>query len=324
MPQILLIGSLLLPLTVFAGSASPIPTDNTLPVMRGAGVSLTRGVNRLSEGKARIQITGLLQSHANVAESGDESLTIDGEMHAMSIILDYGWSSRLTLEATAGVNRVTAGGLDQLIDDWHEAFSLPDGDRARLPPDRLRIAYTDGTDEQLIERSKSGFTDLQLGLAYRWLSRRSVNSTVRASVNLPTGDPDRLSGSDDADLSIGVYTEGNSIYGAQAWGWHGSLGLLLIGDDTLFGIETKSSAIFGSAGLHWQAGPRWRWSAQLDMHSALFDSGIEELNRSAWQLALAGEYQWNKRMHTRLFFTEDLSVNRSADFGLGASIVLNY
>ena len=58
---------------------------------------------------------------------------------------------------------------------------------------------------------------------------------------------------------------------------------------------------------------------QLDGHGEVFDSLIEEINKPAWQLTLASNYkQW------QIYFAEDITVNRAADFSLGINWVSQY
>jgi len=294
-----------------ANVTTPIPVKNDLAIMQGSGLAAPKPAELLRDSVWSFEIQTSIQSHANDAASIDESLILDGEVQSISALFQWQFSPRwqANLELTGVSN--TAGNFDKLIDQWHDAFGLDDGDRDLFPQNALRFEYTNSLGQTSLLDSASGLADTQIGLAYQIASNAKVNVSLHANLNLPTGNAASWLGSDKTDFSASMALS-SAVHSSLSW--HANFGMLRIGDDTLFGASTKSSVGFTSLGLHWQPNRgSWRWTAQLDGHEAVFDSTIPELNQPAWQLAFGLEFA--KRW--QIYFTEDLSVNRAADFSIG-------
>jgi len=278
--------------------------------MQGSGLSAPKPGRLLTDASWNFEIQASLQSHANDAAGSDEILILDGEVQSVSALFQWNfyprWQANLEL---IGV-RNTAGNLDSVIDGWHSAFGLDQGDRNLFARDQLRFEYGNSTGRVSLIDSASGLGDVEAGLAYQLISNNKIDLSLNADLNIAVGDANDLLGSDKTDVSVSMALSSASH---SAISWHANLGLLRIGDKTLFGATTKSSVGFTSLGVHWQPSKKWRWTAQLDGHQAVFDSAIPELNQSAWQLAFGLQYA----KHWQVYFAEDISVNRAADFSIG-------
>lgn len=300
--------------SLHAVDSTPIRAHNSLPIMQGLGLAPARDAALDSAQRLSWAVDFALQSHANNAASANagEALLIDAESLLLSAELRWDFSPAWRAAIKVGAVRHSAGALDSAIRAWHDALGLTQGDREALADDQFTIFYQQNGRQTQLAKASSGVSDTELSLAYQLQETDRWQLAVHGFINLPSGDEARLSGSRSSDYGLAIAWASNT---AQRWGWHSSIGLNAIGDDQLFGINTQNAVWSVSSGVHFQAGEKWRWSAQLDGHDALFESQIPELSRPAWQLALGLEFadQW------QVFITEDLTVNRAADFTLGLS-----
>lgn len=308
-------------------AAAPIRVKNSLPIMQGSGLSSPKSALLGSELGWSVELQASVQSHANDAAGSsngagsynsagaNETLVLDGEVQSLSALLQWKFSPlwQASIELIGIKN--TDGNFDSAIDRWHDAFGLDDGDRDLFSQDQLRFEYTNSSGRSVLVDRASGLGDTEIGLAYQAISNRRVNLSLNAGLSLSAGEPKDWLASGEADVSFSVALSsarrGSSRHSPIAW--HANVGLLHIGDETLLGARTKSFVGFTSLGVHWKPSERWRWSAQLDGHQALFESAIPELNKDAWQMAFGLEFahRW------QVYFAEDLSVNRAADFSFG-------
>lgn len=283
---------------------------NSLPIMHGSGLSAPKAALLMVNQGWNTELQVSVQSHANDAAGGTEVLVLDGEVQTLSALLQWKFSSRWQASIELFSVKNSAGSFDSLIDQWHDTFGLDQGDRDLFVEDQLRFEYTDSSERTALDRSATGLGDVELALSYQALANNRINLSLNTGLALGTGSARDWLGSDDADINVSVAM---SSAGEPVLAWHANAGILFVGDKALFGARTESSVAFTSLGLHWQPSNNWRWTAQLDGHGAVFKSAIPELNKSAWQIALGLEYARRWQIH----FTEDLSVNRAADFSLG-------
>ena len=79
--------------------------------------------------------TSLLQ------RDGSEQLIVDAEVREARVTIGRSWSNGFAAQLQI-LYRYTGGGvLDDAIDSWHDFFGLPEGARAIMPTDRIRVAY---------------------------------------------------------------------------------------------------------------------------------------------------------------------------------------
>lgn len=305
-----------------AANVEPIFVKNSLPFMEGLGLPAPKKSAINDAGVWSVRALGSVQSFANVESNGVESFTLDGEVHKLGAAIEWGfaprWQASVILEGISN----TAGSLDRLIDRWHETFGLPEGDRPFLGEDQLLFQFNSGLDDGANELSEStsGFADVEIGVSYQWLNTKRLNIAAHLAANVPTGNANDLTGSEDLDLSLSLAASSKRGLG---FNWHANLGVLAIGDDQVFGLNTESVTWFSSAGLHWQPSERWGWIAQLDGRGAVLQSDFQELSDAAFQVAIGSKYSWGvdavARNSLQIYFTEDISVNRAADFGVGVN-----
>jgi len=305
-------------------TVTPFLVNGELPIAHGLGLPKALPAKLLNPGDRQFAWYSELQSNAIDAgamrNDSNEDLMLDGETGLMGMSLTYAVGQHWEFRLQAEYARHAGGRLDHLINQWHDVFGLSEGDRPLFAQDQLLFRHQSGQRVNVLQRRVNGFRDTMLSVGYQLYVGDHNAAALRVGVNLPTGDANHVLGSDHADGSISIHWAGQNVVYFSALSWHANIGYLHTGDKQLFGLKTQQDVLFSSLGLHWRASEQWQWKAQVDAHTALFDSQIDELSRSAMQLTLGVDYhvaQHKKMPVIEAYFAEDVTVNRAPDFTLG-------
>ena len=167
-----------------------------------------------------------------------------------------------------------------------------------------------------ITNTAYGVRDLRVGLTRKLYQKGEHALSLRGLITLPLGSESKLSGSDKQDYAVEL------LYAqplASRWYWHANMGIQRFGEDTYYAAPVKREAWYVSSGLHYQRA-QWRWITQLDARSAVFVSSLPELGDASIVASFAGERQLTESSTVQLYFSEDIKVNRAADFAFGLSL----
>lgn len=298
---------------------SPFFVSSELPIALGLGLPKTLSAQSLKQGQTLITINGAIKSNAHDSNSVTESLVLDAETASLELGLSYGLSESWQLDFQVAYIKHSSGHLDSLIDNWHELFDFPEGDRRFFEEDDFELSYENSTTETEVSviEPVNGFSDFRIGMAYVIDQTIIDHLMVRVGLNLPTGEPSKLTGSDKLDVDVGIYASGNNMGNWTKLGWHINQGMVFVGDDESFGVPTRDAVWFNSLGLNWTLNSQWQIKGQLDSHGSFFDSQIQELAKNTSQLTLGLAYTTTKKTIIEVYFSEDLTVNRAADFSVG-------
>ena len=284
------------PLTGLFGLPSP-----------GESLALAPGENR--------RLDFLLQgsSHSVSEAEGPEELLLDGETWRAALRL----RTRLTERWEVGVEvpwiRNSGGSLDGLIDDWHAVFGLPDGIRDQLPNDQLRYAYRNTAGDAFgFADDAGGLGDIRLSAGYRLRGDAAGSLSLRAAVELPTGDEEELTGNGAADYSLGLAWERVAAEGSGRWSAYVIAGVIRFGQTGLPAVETRDFGGWVQAGAGWRVTPRIELLGQLQVASSPLDSGLDAWGGSL-MLALGAGIDIGRHYRLQLGFTEDIDVETSPD-----------
>ena len=252
-------------------------------------------------------------STAIMQERGDEALLVDAETREARLTVQsslthtrFAWQLQLPYRYTGG------GSLDSFIDSWHDTFGLPDGARSALPSDRIGIAYTRaGTRRLNIDSSASGLGDIQAALGYEF-----PLLTAWLTIKLPTGDADKLTGSGSTDVSL-VLAGQHGL--GERWSVFGQAAATHLGEGDLLSDRQRSVVWSGMAGVGVQVWRGLSLKAQIDAHTAVYDSDLDYLS-DAVVLTVGGDYLFQSGWRLDLGVSEDLAVEHSPDVVFVAGI----
>lgn len=302
--------------TVLADALTdPFATANRNPFVDIYGLPPAQGGALLAAGQVSTELVLEAANSFTFDSAGGEQIFIDGETHIAELRARWGVGDRWELGAMLPWRSHEGGGLDGFIDDWHDGFGLPDGDRPDYPADELHYRYGSGAGTAVdIHRSTDGIGDVSLSAGYRLSAAGSQRQwALRAGVSLPTGDADDLLGSESTDLSLALHVSDNQWLAGQGLVWHGSIGALWMTEGEVLDQIREDWVMFASATLAWMATDNVSLKLQLDGHSAFYDSALTQLGDDSVQLSLGGAVRLSRDWVVDLAVVEDLAVDTAPD-----------
>ncbi|HEX7045718.1 MAG TPA: DUF3187 family protein [Burkholderiales bacterium] len=292
---------------------APFPTYNQSPLVQIYGLPDPGSAHVLAAGEREARVSVDVANHFFAEAHAAERLLLDGETHRLTVMLRYGvrggeWGIELPYL------RHSRGFLDHLIDSWHDALGLPEGERPEHPNDRLRYVYERNGSRLLdLAQAAAGIGDARIHAAWA-LSTGGHAAALRASLKLPTGDPDRLQGSGAADLALWLSAACGAPRCPGAWRWNGSFGVLALGRGDVLRDQQRPAALFGSFGIGWRMRAPVVLKAELRSHGALYrDSALEPLGRTSFQLILGGTWLLSRTTALDVAISEDARISTSPD-----------
>jgi hypothetical protein len=253
--------------------------------------------------------------------AGTEQLIVDAEIREMRVTIGRSWPSGFAAQLEIPYRYTGGGVLDSAIDSWHDAFGLPEGARASMPQDRLRIAYARNNRLLLdMQSSQDGLGDIALDVGRSLYSQTAGAAAVWLSIKLPSGDADRLTGSGATDVSLAIAGERRL---RENWSVYGQASVTRLGEGERFADQQQDVVWSGLAGIGWRAWRGLELKAQLDAHTAAFDEANVDFLGDALVLTVGGDYRFASGWKLDLAVSEDIAVESASDvvfvFGLRRS-----
>lgn len=249
-----------------------------------------------------------------------ESLELDGESSELALRYRQRLGQCWQASAAGALVAHSGGVFDRAIDDWHQWFQLPDADRGEFPYHELEYAYEGaGGVGSSVPGATQGLGDVQLSMQ-RILPCLSASDTGRSSrrdasilrlgLKLPVGDRDQWLGSGQFDAWVDLQSPLWTIMSRLDLG--ASAGMMLVGE--VEGLaETEPLVGFGSFGLQYRIKPRFSLLAQIDWHTAFFDSELRELGVLAASFSAGFRYLTHTGQVVELTILEDAVVDTAPD-----------
>ena len=298
----------------------PFSTSNLSPLVQPYGIPASRSALQTGHGRLNWHIRTELANNFTKGTDGNEAISIDGETWRSTVSLRYGITDQWEVALDLPYIRQDGGSLDSFIEDWHGWFGLPNGGREDVPDNQLTYLYELNGDRLVdLRDSTSGIGDASLSIGYLLRRQEDQSWNVRAGVKLPTGDPDDLTGSDSTDVFMSLHVSDDSLLQHKDWYFHGSLGLLVPGEAEIIADKLEDYVLFGSATVAWHTWKNVALKAQIDFHSAVYDSDLKELGEFSAQLVLGGSLNLGEKLLLDISVAEDIITDTSPDvvFQLG-------
>jgi hypothetical protein len=274
----------------------------------------TEGGDLLAAGQTSWNVLLQTASHSVADVEGAESLVVDGETTRLEISYRRGFGKRLEMGIELPYLTHQAGGLDSVIDDWHDAFGLPDGARDDRPRDQLEYRYVDGGNEILgFDRSVHGVGDLRILFGYGLAGNDTHSSALRLGIKIPTGDAPGLLGSGAVDVSVGVAGDWHALDARGRFSAFYRLNLTWLGEPEYLADRYREVVYQASTGIRWQASPRIGLSVQGSLRSAEYDSEIEMLGGVPATLTFGGDIRLSDSLALLIAVGEDINVGSTPD-----------
>lgn len=256
--------------------------------------------------------------------SGAENLVLDGESQRYELGVRYGLGSQWEIGAMVPWISFNGGVLDNFIEGWHSVWGLPDGGRPHYRARQLQFLYQRNNRTELnIDSAKAGFGDVQLRIANQLLQTAQDNIALIASINLPTGDDAHLTGSGGTNASVSMAAT-HSAWLDLPLTLSGNIGVQTLPQSGVLSDRQKKSVWFGGAEIAWAAASEWRLRAQINLHSAIYDSALTSLGATSTQLLLGGSVRLSPRWVLDAAVGEDIAVDTAPDVTLQLALKTRY
>ena len=298
-------------------AAEPFPARDLNPLLAGFGLPSALPA-RLASDSWSLATDLNWASTALTQRSGTQQLIVDAEIREARLTIGRSWSNGFAAQLELPYRYTGGGVLDDAIDSWHDFFGLPEGERATMRADRIRVAYArDGEVLLDADSSAEGLGDLSLDFGRTLLATTSSAAALWLSIKLPTGDADRFTGSGATDVSLAI--AGDHRLG-EDWSVFGQASVTWLGDGDRLPAQQSDVAWSGFAGVAWHAWRGLHLKAQVDAHSAVFDDTDLAFLGDALVFTVGGDYRFASGWRLDLAVSEDIAVESASDvvfvFGL--------
>jgi hypothetical protein len=291
----------------------PLRVRNLSPAMQIYGIPRAVGaevVQGYTESTYSLEISNNFQSEYREGTFA----FFDGETYINSYRvrggLRPGWDWGFEIPYVAHTN----GNLDAIVDEFHELFGLPDGQRSIAPRNRLDYYIrSDGFVYADFSESKSGIGDVSGSLGYQVFDEDGEALAFRTQLKLPTGEAKRLTGSEAVDLSVwGEYEQALEL---------SRMSLLLtlaggvsyLGEGEIIPQSQEHWVGFGHLGLQIPLTQRIALHAQLDAHTTVIDTANALVGQGGVLGTLGGRFGVTERYWLDFSLIEDLANESASD-----------
>lgn len=294
-------------------AADPLYAKDLSPVSGLFGFPVMRNALTLAPGQVSAALHSSVANNYSADFGGLEAVNLDGETFRVAARLAVGLGKNWELEAEVPWLRHHGGELDATIENWHDFWGLPDGNRDEVARDLINFSYTGPAARFAMRRDVEGWGDISLALVRQLWQDEDQNLSLRAGVKLGTGDADELlgSGSEDYYLSLN-YSAGQSA--GLPLLWHAQAGYLRAGDAGVIDAIQQRELWFAGLGLEWVGWHRLRLKLQLDSHAAPTDSQVDQLGATSVQLSAGVDWLLSPDWSAEFSFSEDIAVDTAPDF----------
>lgn len=293
-----------------ASIAAPLPTRDQNPLTASLGLPMPLPA-RIAPREWTLETTLNWASTALMQESASETLLVDAETRELRVRLMRPIAERFAIQLQVPYRYTGAGTLDAFIDSWHDFFGLPSRARRLLPEDQYRIAYVrDGGLRTDISSSSSGLADVSLDFGYSLLSRPDTSAAAWLSIELPTGEEEKLTGNESTDVSLSLAADHRLD---DKWSVYAQGAVTRTGGSALLDLEPRRTLWSALVGIAWHATPAIELELQLDGHGGAFErTGLDYLSDSL-VLTLGGRCLFSSGWRLDLAVSEDIAVETAPD-----------
>ena len=297
---------------------------NPFTLLHGLPVAASAGVHNERTSSLDLQWSVANTSMETVTE--DEQVTLDGETYRAALTWKRGLGSGWQLGVEVPYLSHRGGGLDSLIENWHDLFGFSNSDRDDWEQNQLRYFYVkDGVTEVDIQDSSSGVGDLQLLLSRALpLDDEQLRAAMHVSLKLPTGDEESLLGSGAPDLAFWLSGSDTRLFEGWPVGGYGQAGVLIMGKADILEEAQRDFVLFGTLGADWRAYDWLDLKIQLDAHTPFYRSQTDQLGGSAVMFTFGGSILLDGGSRIDISLGENLTTDMVPDLILNLGYQVSF
>ncbi|MFT7653271.1 MAG: hypothetical protein ACI9ON_000138 [Limisphaerales bacterium] len=208
----------------------------------------------------------------------------------------------------------TPGSLDGVVDEFHELFGLPDGERSLATRGRLDYYIaSQGTVYADFNNSRREIGDLRASLGHQLFDNSAGALTLRTQAKFPTGEVSDLTGSGGLDLSMWGEYEYSFALRDRRIRLSVAGGISHLGEGDLIPEHQETWVHFGHVGIQIPLHRRVEFHFQVDAHSSVLNTGNPLIADGGVLGTLGGRVGVTERLWVDLAIIEDLNNEAAAD-----------
>ncbi len=306
------------PSLVDAMDIIPFQSSNQSPLIRIFGLPAIGSASVVPAGKFEGTLTSDVTNSFATDSSGTEAVMLDGETYRFNLAVRYGIAPGLQIGIDIPYLAEGGGVLDGFIEDFHDTFGLPQGDRKSYPRNRLLYQYgNNGATKVLVNDGSNGIGDIRLSGAWQ-LHRGDAESplavALHASIKLPTGNSNRLFGSGSTDFALWLTASDDRQLPLGHLTVYAAGGGMAMTDGDVLKDQQRNLAAFGSLGLGWSPLDWLALKVQADAHTSFYTgSSLRQVNSGSVQLVSGGTIGFGDKTFLDLGVSEDVLVATAPD-----------
>lgn len=277
--------------------------------------------------------TGLQLAWASIEErqhssgGNNDSVVFDGETIRGTLRGRYGLRKDLDIEVELPFLWAGGGGVDSLVEDFHDLFFLPKGGRQLTEDDQFQMNVTSGGDVLYdLDGNSVRIQDVPIFLTYQLTKESSGVPALAARVGLelPIGSQERGYGNGALDYGAGLIGEKST----GRWTVSGGVDFVRAGDSDRLrrsnGHHFDPQVALALAGEYrWD--DDWSLVAGLVWTSRMLHSiSLEEINREVFDLGLGFIVDTGPGSRLAFSFHEDLVSATGTDVSFQLGWLLGY
>ena len=302
----------------YAEQAAPIYVANQNPFVQIFGLPKPEAGTITPKGRLEAGFLYQVSNNAIDSEANGESLIWDGETAQYNFSFRYGVSDKLELGVDVPFIQHSGGYLDSMIRNYHKMMGFPNDRQEQFEKNQIHyLLKENGTTLFEMQEKRSGLGDIRFSAATPLFSK-SLHSqrylALRSLLKLPTGDSKYLLGSGGTDVSMGLaYSDYQTLRGINTV-LFANCGMIYMGNTTVLRDQQRHFAGYGGVSLDWLALDWLELKLQLDMHSAFYESELNQLG-SSMQLLAGGTLHLPGEVLLDLGISEQLTTDATPDVG---------
>ena len=254
----------------------------------------------------------------NIESNNQESIHLDYESYRFNLSYQYGLTDNWNLKIDVPLIHQSGGIFDSAIENWHDFFGLPRGQRPDIDQDQYAIDYDYQSKSLLnVNETSTSLGDIQIAIARRLLKNKNTSMSLWASIKLPTGNEDKLSGSGATDFSTWLALNQQL---SKNWALNLNAGAVILGKDTYQEIPMSDYAVYGHIMLGWLVSDNINLKVQLQGHTSYYDQSQLGILNDSYLLTAGTSITINDCNQLDIAISEDIKVSSSPDI----SLVINW